>query len=98
MEKKKRNAHVFESIKDFINRHVGEEVKAQDIMCGKEFGKNAETTNLYKLIRLKYVVAVEKEGCVKDEGRMFRICKPLPEDYDTASLRRENRILSGFIP
>ena len=85
---------VFRCLAEFINGHVGETVKLEEIMLGREPGANTVTLYVYQLTQLGYL---EADGFVKDKSTRFRIVKPLPDLYGTTDLQRELKRARGMV-
>lgn len=92
-----KKAPVFLEMVKFVNDNVGKVVSSNEILLGKEPGRNSETAYLYKFAKLGYVEPVE-EGLVKDKGAKFRIVKEFPKHYNSVMLMDELKVVNGFIP
>lgn len=92
-----KKAPVFLEMVKFVNDNVGKVVSSNEILLGKEPGRNSETAYLYKFVKLGYVESVEN-SLVKDKEAKFRIVKEFPKHYNSVMLMDELRIANGFIP
>lgn len=86
---------VFSEMIKFVNEHVNENVSSEQILLGKEPGRNSETAYLYKFIKLGYVKQVN--SFVQDKHAMYHIVKGFPINYNSVMLKKEMRVLNGFI-
>ena len=91
-----KKAPVFLEMVKFVNDNVGMIVSSNEILLGKEPGRNSETAYLYKFIKLGYIETIE-EGLVKDKGAKFRIVKEFPKHYNSVMLMDELKVVNGFI-
>jgi hypothetical protein len=87
---------VFTEMINFINNNVGKKVSSEEILLGKEPGRNSETAYLYKFIKLEYVKAVN-DGFVMHKDTMYEIVKPFPKHYNSVMFMDELRVANGFI-
>ena len=92
-----KNKPVFTKFTTFVNSHVGETVTSNEVLLGKEPGRNSETAYLYKVLKLGYIEAVD-DGFVTSTETQYRIVKPFPPHYNSVSLTRELREANGLIP
>lgn len=92
-----KKAPVFMEMVKFINSRVGKIVKSNEILQGKEPGRNAETAYLYKFVKLGYLRPVEK-SFVRDKNAKFAVMKGFPEHYNSIALTNELKVINGYIP
>lgn len=92
-----KSAPVFLEMIKFVNDNVGKTVESNEILLGKEPGRNSETAYLYKFVKLGYVAPVEG-SFVKDKGAKFVILKEFPEHYNSVMLMDELKVVNGQIP
>ena len=88
---------VFPAIVNFVNDNVGKIVTSQEILLGKEPGRNSETSYLYTFVKLGYIEPTEG-SFVKDKNAKFKILKKFPPHYNSVVLREELREFNGLIP
>jgi hypothetical protein len=92
-----KQAPVFTNMVDFINNNIGNVVTSQEILFGKEPGRNSETAYLYKFVKLGYIEPLD--GCfVKEKTAKFKVLKGFTKGYNSVSLMDELRIANGFVP
>lgn len=91
-----KKAPVFLEMVKFVNDNVGKVVSSNEILLGKEPGKNSETAYLYKFIKLEYVKAVN-DGFVMHKDTTYEIVKPFPKHYNSVMFTDELRVANGFI-
>lgn len=92
-----KKAPVFLEMVKFVNDNIGKVVSSNEILLGKDPGRNSETAYLYKFVKLGYVEPVE-EGLIKDKGAKYKIVKEFPKHYNSVMLMNELKVVSGFIP
>lgn len=92
-----KKAPVFLEMVKFVNDNIGKVVSSNEILLGKDPGRNSETAYLYKFVKLGYVEPVE-EGLIKDKGAKYKIVKEFPRHYNSVMLMNELKVASGFIP
>ena len=92
-----KKAPVFMEMVKFVNDNIGKIVSSNEILLGKDPGRNSETAYLYKFVKLGYVEPVE-EGLIKDKGAKYKIVKEFPKHYNSVMLMNELKVVSGFIP
>lgn len=83
---------VFPEMLKFINSNTGKVVTSQEILLGKEPGRNAETAYLYKFVKLGHILPVENS--VKNKNAKFKIVKRFPENYNSIDLGKELKLLN----
>lgn len=88
---------VFPAMIRFVNENVGKVVSSGDILLGKEPDRGAETSYLYKFIKLGYVQPLEGHT-VNNKYSQFKIVKSFPASYNSVDLGRELKIANGLIP
>lgn len=92
-----KKAPVFLEMVKFVNENVGEIVTSNEVLLGKEPGRNSETAYLYKFVKLGYIEPTE-ESFVKDKDAKFKIVKAFPKHYNSVMLMDELKIANGGIP
>lgn len=92
-----KNPSVFAKVVEFVNNNVGKTATSNEMLLGKEPGRNSETAYLYKFLKLGYVKAVN-DGFVMRKDTMYEIVKPFPPHYSSVMLKDELRIANGLIP
>ena len=92
-----KRAPVFLEMIKFVNDNVGKTVTSNEILLGKDPGRNSETAYLYKFVKLGYVKPTE-ESFVKDKDAQFEIVKEFPKHYNSVMLMDELRVVNGLIP
>lgn len=92
-----KRAPVFLEMVNFVNDNVGKTVTSDEILLGKDPGRNSETAYLYKFVKLGYVQPTE-ESFVKDKSAKFKIVKEFPKHYNSVMLMDELRVVNGLIP
>lgn len=92
-----KQAPVFMEMVKFVNDNVGKVVTSQEILFGKEPGRNSETAYLYKFVKLGYVEPTEG-SFVKDKTAKFNVLKKFPDHYNSVTLMDELRVFNGLIP
>lgn len=93
-----KRAPVFLEMIKFVSDNVGKVVSSNEILLGKEPGRNSETAYLYKFVKLGYVKPVDDNSFVKDKGAKFKIVKEFPKHYNSVMLMDELKIVNGLIP
>lgn len=92
-----KNPSVFAKVVEFVNNNVGKTATSNEMLLGKEPGRNSETAYLYKFLKLGYVKAVN-DGFVMRKDTMYEIVKPFPPHYNSVMFMDELRIANGLIP
>lgn len=86
---------VFLSLAAFVNSRVGQEVSLNEILLGKEYGRNAETSYLYKIIKLGYVQITS--GDLKEKNAELLIVRPFPVNYNSTKLDRDLKLFNSLV-
>lgn len=92
-----KNPSVFNLMVEFVNSNVGNVVTSQNILLGKEPGRNSETAYLYKFVKLGYVEPTNG-SFVKEKTAKFKILKGFPKHYNSVMFMDELRVSKGYIP
>lgn len=92
-----KSAPVFMDMVNFVNDNVGKTVSSEEILLGKEPGRNSVTAYLYKFVKLGYVKPLN-DGFVKEKQTKFEIVKAFPKHYNSVMLMDELRVANGLIP
>jgi hypothetical protein len=92
MIKKRSNPTIFARMTDLIRTHVGEDLTSAYILMGSKPGRNAETTYLYKFIRLGYISPLNGGG-VTDVNTIFRVIKCPPAMYSSSDFIKDLKSL-----
>lgn len=92
-----KKAPVFLEMIKFVNDNIGKIVTSNEILLGKDPGRNSETAYLYKFVKLGYVQPID-ESFVKDKDAKFKIIKEFPKHYNSVMLMNELRAINGYIP
>lgn len=93
-----KNPPVFPEMVKFVNDNVGKVVSSNEILLGKEPGRNSETAYLYKFVKLGYIKPINENSFVKDKNASFKIMRKFPKHYSSVMLKEELREANGFIP
>ena len=90
-----KKAPVFLEMIKFVNDNIGKIVTSNEILLGKDPGRNSETAYLYKFVKLGYVRPIE-ESFVKDKDAKFEIIIEfiVREDYIFSSFFCLRRCMS----
>lgn len=92
-----KKAPVFLEMVKFVNDNIGKVVSSSEILLGKEPGRNAETTYLYKFVKLGYVELADDNSFVRDKTASFKVVKGFPKHYNSVMFMDELRVAKGYI-
>lgn len=83
---------IFPEIVKLINSCEKQEITLQEILLGKEYGRNAETSYVYSLIKLGYLQIIK--GSLKEKKATLKILRHFTPGFSSMDLKRELRSLN----
>lgn len=89
-----KKSPVFPAMVEFVNNNVGKVVTSEDILLGKEPDRGAETSYLYKFVKLGHVEPIDN-GKITDTNTKYKILKAFPTYYNSIMLKRDLQKLNG---